>query len=59
MSIDPITSNEGFILYFLPNETMTEKKGTDDKDPLHAITLENMLEDLVKYFSFPYLADKV
>ena len=38
---------------------MTEKKGSDDKDPLHGVTLKNMLEDLVEYFGFPYLADKI
>ena len=38
---------------------MTEKKGADDKDPLHGVTLKNMLEDLVEYFGFPYLADKI
>ena len=38
---------------------MTEKKGADDKNPLHGVTLKNMLEDLVEYFGFPYLADKI
>lgn len=38
---------------------MTEKKGSKDKDPLHGVTLKNMLEDLVEYHGFPYLADKI
>lgn len=38
---------------------MTEKQGADDKDPLHGVTLKNMLEELVEYFGFPYLADKI
>jgi len=38
---------------------MTENKDTKDKDPLHGVTLKNMLEDLVEYHGFPYLADKI
>ena len=38
---------------------MTENKGIKDKDPLHGVTLKNMLEDLVEYHGFPYLADKI
>jgi len=38
---------------------MTEKNSSKDKDHLHGITLKNMLEDLVEYHGFPYLADKV
>lgn len=38
---------------------MTEKKSSKGKDPLHGVTLKNMLEDLVEYHGFPYLADKV
>ena len=38
---------------------MTTKKSSKSKDPLHGITLKNMLEDLVEYHGFPYLADKV
>ena len=38
---------------------MTEMKSSNAKDPLHGVTLKNMLEDLVEYHGFPYLADKV
>lgn len=38
---------------------MTEKKGPNDNDPLHGVTLKNMLEDLVEYYGFPYLAEKI
>lgn len=38
---------------------MTEKNDVNDKDPLHGVTLKDMLEDLVEYFGFPYLADKI
>ncbi|WP_163337761.1 VF530 family DNA-binding protein [Desulfopila sp. IMCC35008] len=38
---------------------MTKKKSSKGKDPLHGVTLKNMLEDLVEYHGFPYLADKV
>lgn len=36
-----------------------EKNGIKGKDPLHGVTLKNMLEDLVEYHGFPYLADKI
>ncbi len=38
---------------------MTEKKGAKDRDPLHGVTLKNMLEDLVEYHGFAYLAEKI
>lgn len=44
---------------------MTEKKEQMEstpqkpKDPLHGVTLKNMLEDLVEYHGYAYLADKV
>ena len=38
---------------------MTENKDSKDKDPLHGITLKDMLGDLVEYHGFPYLADKI
>lgn len=36
---------------------MTENKRSID--PLHGVTLKNMLEDLVKCYGFPYLAEKI
>lgn len=38
---------------------MTEKENSKGKDPLHGVTLKNMLEDLVEHHGFPYLAEKV
>ena len=38
---------------------MTDNYDSKDKDPLHGVTLKNMLEDLVEYYGFPYLADKI
>jgi len=38
---------------------MIENKGSKDKDALHGVTLKNMLEDLVEYHGFPYLAEKI
>jgi len=38
---------------------MTEKKSSRDKISLDGVTLKTMLEDLVKYHGFPYLADKI
>ncbi len=38
---------------------MIENKDSKGKDPLHGVTLKNMLEDLVEYHGFPYLADKI
>lgn len=37
----------------------TEKDNPKSKDPLHGVTLKNMLEDLIEYHGFPYLAEKV
>lgn len=36
-----------------------EQQAQKPKDPLHGVTLKNMLEDLVEYHGYPYLADKV
>ncbi len=38
---------------------MTDNKENKSNDPLHGVTLKNMLEDLVKYYGFPYLAEKI
>lgn len=38
---------------------MTEKKDAKERDPLHGITLKKMLEDLVEYYGFAYLAEKI
>lgn len=44
---------------------MTDKKeqiqstSHKPKDPLHGVTLKNMLEDLVEYHGYTYLAEKV
>lgn len=37
----------------------TKSNSHKTKDPLHGVTLKNMLQDLVDYHGFPYLADKV
>lgn len=39
------------------SKIMTEQR--ENSDPLHGVTLKNMLEDLVEYHGFPYLAEKI